>query len=270
MTDEYLLGHEDDELQRLENQARALARPTQTILTLAGIEPGMRVLDLGTGAGDVALALSALVGTSGSVVGIDQSPAALALAAERCAAGGVRNVTFVEGDLHEVGVTGPFDAIVGRLVLLYTPDPALVLKRYATLVRPGGVVVAMEFEMTAAGMLPSNALAERVVSWIVEAFRRSGLDPLLGARLGRVLEDAGLGSPTVVGLQAYVPPGDPTGSRMATGIVRTLLPVIERTGIATAGEVGIDTLQQQLAAAQSSTDALFKLPTLVGAWARVA
>ena len=58
MTDEYLLGHDDDELQRLEGQARALARPTQTILTLAGIEPGMRVLDLGTGAGDVALALS--------------------------------------------------------------------------------------------------------------------------------------------------------------------------------------------------------------------
>ena len=124
--------------------------------------------------------------------------------------------------------------------------------------------------MTAAGMLPSNALAERVVSWIAEAFRRSGLDPLLGARLERVLDGAGLGSPTSLGLQSYFPPGDPTGPRMATAIVRTLLSVIERTGIATANEVGIDTLQQRLAAAQSSTDALFKPPTLVGAWARVA
>ena len=57
---------------------------------------------------------------------------------------------------------------------------------------------------------------------------------------------------------------------MATGDRAHVAPVIERTGIATANEVGIDTLQQRLAAAQSSTDALFKPPTLVGAWARVA
>ena len=64
----------------------------------------------------------------------------------------------------------------------------------------------MEFEMTAAGMLPSNALAEQVVSWIVEAFRRSGLDPRSAPVSDGVLEEAGLGSPTVLGLQSYFPP----------------------------------------------------------------
>ncbi len=269
MADAYPLGHDADELQRLEDQARVLQPATETILTLAGIEPGMRVLDLGTGAGDVALTVAEMVGASGAVVGVDQSSEALARAAQRCEQRGVANVTFVHDDLHSAAVSGPFDAVVGRLVLLYTPDPAVVLKRYAALVRPGGVVVAMEFEMTAAGLLPSTALSDRAVGWIAEAFRRAGLDPLLGARLGDVLEAAGLEQPTVLGLQTYLPPADPIGPRMVSGIVRTLLPVHERTGIATAREVGIDTLQQRLAAVQAEADAIFKPPALVGAWARV-
>ena len=268
MTDTYLLGHDADELQRLEDQARVLAPATETILTLAGIKPGMRVLDLGTGAGDVALALAAMVGPSGAVVGVDQSATALARAAGRCERQGVNNVTFVCDDLHTAAVSGPFDAVVGRLVLLYTPDPAVVLERYASIVRPGGLVVAMEYEMTTAGLLPSTALSEQVVGWIAEAFRCAGLDPLLGARLGDVLHAAGLERPTVLGLQTYVPSGDPIGPRMVTGIIRTLLPVLECTGIATSSEIGIDTLQQRIAAVQAENDAIFKLPALVGAWAR--
>jgi SAM-dependent methyltransferase len=272
MNDDYLLGHGDQELRRLEDQARALAPATHTILTLAGIEPGMRVLDLGSGAGDVAIAVAEMVGASGSVVGIDRAPEALAWARARCAERGVANVHFVQADLQEddVSLGGPFDAVVARLALLYTPEPALVLKRFASLLRPGGLVVVMEYEMTAAGMLPSDPLAERVVGWICEAFRRSGLDPLLGARLGDVLRGAGLASPAVLGLQAYLPAGHPVGPRMAADVVRTLLPTIERTGIATADEVAIESLHERLTAVQTSRGAVFKPPTLVGAWGRVA
>ncbi|MEU0464906.1 MULTISPECIES: class I SAM-dependent methyltransferase [Amycolatopsis] len=266
----YLLGNEPDELRRLEEQAAALAPATRAILALAGIEPGMRVLDLGTGAGDVAFELSRVVGPSGSVVGIDQSSKALRWAASRCEAQGLRNVSFVHDDLHEMRLTGQVDAVVGRLVLLYTPDPAAVLRKFAGYVRPGGVVVSMEYEMSVAGLLPATPLSERVTHWIMAAFARSGLDPSLGARLGAVFADAGLSGATVLGLQAYRPPGDPTGSRMAAGIIRTLLPVLTRTGLATPEEVGIDTLGQRFFDDHVNSGATFRPPTLVGAWARVA
>ena len=268
-SDEYLLGHDDAELRRLEDQARAIGPATRAILTLAGIEPGMRVLDLGSGAGDVAFEVADIVGRRGSVIGIDRAPEALARARRRANERKLGNVSFVEGDLTTSDVNGSFDAVVGRLVLLYTPDPVVVLKRYAALVRAGGVVVAMEYEMNTIGSIPRHELVERVASWIVQAFARTGLDPNLGARLGRMMTAAGLESPSVLGFQQYLESGDPAAARMPADVVRTLLPAIVRTGLASESEVGIDTLADRLASALTSTDAILTPPTLVGCWATV-
>lgn len=266
----YLLGHDPAELARLEHQARMLAPATRSVLKLAGILPGMRVLDLGTGAGDVAFQVAELVGPTGSVVGIDQSVKALAFAAHRTEQRGLANVSFIHDDLHTVPMTGEFDAVVGRLVLLYLPDPDAVLRRFAGLVRKGGVVAVMEYEMTAAGTLPPTTLSEQVVFWVVESFRRSGLDASLGARLAQVMRRAGFDGATVLGVQGYCEAGDRDGARMAAGIIRTLLPALEKTGVATADEVDIDTLEDRVARDCVHHDVIFKVPTLVGAWARVA
>ena len=79
----------DYEMARLELQGRALAPATRMIFATAGIRPGMRVLDLGCGAGDVAFVAANLVGPDGEVVGVDRSPEALAraLRCNRWAAG---------------------------------------------------------------------------------------------------------------------------------------------------------------------------------------
>lgn len=266
---EYLLGHDEKELARLEHQAGILSPATRTILKLAGIAPGMRVLDLGTGAGDVAFEAADLVGPHGSVVGVDESVKALRFAAVRAERRELTNVTFIHDDLHTVRIEDQFDAVVGRLVLLYTPEPAQILRKFAALVRPGGVVAMMEYEMTAAGGLPHTDLSLSCITWICEAFRRSGLDPSLGARLGSVMRDAGL-SATVLGLQGYLEAEDPRGPRLAAETVRTLLPVIEKTGIARTDEVGIDTLEARIGQQSIDFRTMFKPPTLVGAWARVA
>jgi 2-polyprenyl-3-methyl-5-hydroxy-6-metoxy-1,4-benzoquinol methylase len=266
----YLLGHDPVELARLEHQARMLAPATRTILQLAGIAPGMRVLDLGTGAGDVAFQVAELVGPTGSVVGIDQSVQALAFAAHRTEQRGLANVTFIHEDVRTVAITGQFDAVVGRLVLLYLSNPDDVLRRYAGLVRKGGIVAVMEYEMTAAGTLPPTALSDQVIHWLTESFRRSGLDASLGARLAHVMRHAGFDGATVLGLQGYFEADDRDGARMAAGIIRTLLPVLEKTGVATPDEVDIDTLEDRIARDCTHHNLIFKPPTLVGAWARVA
>jgi len=94
----YVLGHSDRELDRLSKQARLIDPITLRYLQAAGVSAGMRVLDVGSGAGDVAFLAAELVGETGEVVGTDRSSAALAMARRRARARSLGNVDFLDGD----------------------------------------------------------------------------------------------------------------------------------------------------------------------------
>ena len=214
----------------------------------------------------MAFAAAGLAGPAGEVVGIDQSPDAVAKAAARAAARGLPNVRFVAGDIHDRAPGGPFDAIIGRLVLMYVPDPAAVLRTQAALLRPGGVVAPIEFDLHSARSLPSTPLVGQALSWLREAFTRAGVDPAIGPRLWAVLQAAGLQPSGMIGVQPHFGPQDPDGAAILAGIVRTVLPLIERTGVASAAEVGADTLQQRLSGELATSAAVFAHPMLISAW----
>jgi len=141
---EYALGYSERELKRLRRQAQLVNPITRQYLIEAGIEPGMRVLDVGSGAGDVAFLAAELVGPSGQVVGVDRSPDALALARSRAKEQSLANVTFLEGELSAMAFGQLFDAAIGRYVLCFQPDPAASLREISRLVRPGGIVLFHE------------------------------------------------------------------------------------------------------------------------------
>src|SRR5215831_15121646 len=87
MEHNYLLGHSEAEIRRLQTQAAILRPITERLLRCAGIQPGMRVLDLGSGAGDVAILAAEVVVPSGSVVGIDRNSQVLSIATQRALPG---------------------------------------------------------------------------------------------------------------------------------------------------------------------------------------
>jgi hypothetical protein len=87
-------------------------------------------------------------------------------------------VQFVEGDLGDPAPGGPFDAIVERLVLWSVPDPAALLRKQATVLRPGGLVVPIEADLSTLGWLPQTPFAVQVKSWLVEAFAKAGMSML--------------------------------------------------------------------------------------------
>jgi SAM-dependent methyltransferase len=140
----YSLGHSERELERLSIQARLIEPITRRYFSEAGIGPGMRVLDVGSGAGDVAFLVADLVGASGEVVGADRVATALDTARQRARDRSLSNVTFVEGDPAKMTFGVPFDAVVGRYILMYQPDPAATLRKLVSHLRPGGVVVFHE------------------------------------------------------------------------------------------------------------------------------
>jgi SAM-dependent methyltransferase len=255
-----------DELARLEAQGAALAPATRMIFAEAGIQPGMRVLDLGCGVGDVAFLAADLVGPDGSVVGVDRSPEALARARLRAEQRGLTQVRFVEGDLQDPAPGGPFDAIVERLVLMWVPDPAALLRQQATVLRPGGLVVPIEMDLSTIRWLPETPFATQVKSWLVQAFAKAGI-ATLGPRLWTILQEAGLRPLGMVGIQPHFGPGDPVGVATAVENMRLAAPLIVGTGVATADEIGMETFEQRLRDEQQRSQAVSANPMLLSAWA---
>jgi SAM-dependent methyltransferase len=265
----YELGHEPDELERLTVQGRALAAPTRALMVAAGLRDGMRVLDLGSGAGDMSFVVADIVGDAGEVVGIDRAPEAVAEATARAERLGRANVRFVLGDIHDPVEDGAFDAVVCRLVLMFVPDPSAVLRTQSAAVRPGSIVAPIEPDISRAGTIPQTPQASQAVGWVTAAYEQSGTEIALGPRLWQVLEQAGLTPTGMLTIQPYFGPADPMGHALLPGIVRTLLPVLERTGIAAAGDVDIDTLQGRLREDMEAAHAVFAYPALTCAWAVV-
>jgi ubiquinone/menaquinone biosynthesis C-methylase UbiE len=265
-TTPYALGSSDHEIERLDRQSASIEAATRMLLRAAGIEPGMRVLDLGTGIGHVAMLIAEMVGPEGRVVGIDNSQKLLDVAALRATAR--RQVRFIHGDVRHWRDDEPFDAIVGRLILFHLADPVSVLRHHATALRAGGLLLALDFDLGASRAEPTLPLVTEALGWVTAAFTRAGASPAIGTRLALLLAEAGLADVQGFGVQGYIAPGDPRGPALLSGVARALAPQIIAAGIATPEQIGIDTLEARIADAVRSAGAMVLPPVLAGAWAR--
>lgn len=261
---DYVLGSSDEEIARLDGQSASIESATRLLLRAAGIAPGMRVLDLGTGIGHVARLIAEIVGERGAVVGIDTSAKLLAVAAARGSAH--PHVRFVQGDVRDWRGDSPFDAIVGRLILFHLPDALAVLKHQLAALRPGGLLLALDFDLGSARAEPAVPLADEAMAWVIAAFRCAGASPTIGTKLALLLAQAGLADVQTFGIQGYLAPDDARGPALLSGVVRTLAPQIVAAGIATAEQIGIDTLARRVGAQIRASGSVFLPPALVGAW----
>ena len=265
----YVLGDSDSELQRLMRQSAMYAELTENLLHKAGISAGMRVLDVGCGSGCVSLLAARLVGPSGAVVGVDRSAQALALARQRAEAEQFQHVTFIEGDMTDFDHNEPFDALIGRFVLMFLPDPAAVLRQLARHVGKGGIIAFQEMDISASKSTPCMPLRKKYTDMIVETFRRGQVDIEMGPKLYATFLHAGLPAPQM-NLQARIggEPDLPAHEYLAD-LVASLLPMMTRLGVSTAAEVQIETLATRLREESLSTNGVTILPSLVGAWVRL-
>ncbi len=265
---EYVLGHSDQELERLSAQAQVIEPLTRQFFREADIQAGMRVLDVGCGSGDVSFLAARMVGPTGQVVGVDRAEGAVATASRRALDLGVSNTRFVVGDAGAVAFEEPFDAVVGRYVLMYSPDPAALLRQVAVQVRPGGVIAFQEVDWTGYRSLPLLPTWDRCARWIVAALQGSGADPYLGLKLFATFTSAGLPPPALyVNVSVAAGPDHPLYT-YAADLVRAFLPAMERLGIATASEVEADTLAAQLGDEAVAARATVVWQNLVGAASR--
>src|SRR5690349_4753163 len=122
----------------------------------------MRVLDLGSGPGDVTFQVARIVGPDGSVVGVERDPVQIAAAEIRLAESGMENIVFRQGDARAFTDGQPFDAVVCRLLLMHLPDVVDVLAHQMGNLRPGGLFIAVDYDQGGSRALPEVALYTRL------------------------------------------------------------------------------------------------------------
>ena len=265
----YVLGHEDVEVQRLLLQGRLYNDYTEHALRLAGLGPGMRVLDVGSGPGDVSLIAARIVGPTGTVLGIDAAPEMITLARARAAEKRLSTVGFAQAVIDSLRLDEPFDAVVGRLILMHMPDPAATLRRLSAWVRPGGVIAFSENDITAMRSIPDIPLFSQVTAGIAHAFEAMGLSPRFGTTLHTIFAEAGLGTPQ---LTLGTPIGTATDHDIlayAAEVWRLVSPIAEQHGFAIDELADIDNFVPRFREQALTANAVITMPPLITAWARV-
>jgi trans-aconitate methyltransferase len=264
---QYALGSTDSEHERLIRQAARLAPCTERFFRDAGIGTGQRVLDLGSGVGDVAMLVASLVGPSGEVVGIERDPRSLNRAKARVAEAGLHNVSFIQSDVSQITASKPFDAAVGRFILMWLPDPASVLGQLSLLVRPGGVIAFQEPSWAPTFAITTHlALWSAAASLMCETFRRSGANPEMGLALYRIFQGAGLPAPA---MRMEVPLGDdPDFIRWMYDVMCSLRPQIEQLNLSLEKLGDLDTLLERLQVEVAASNGVASWMAVVGAFAR--
>jgi len=257
------------EVQRRLLQGRLYNDYTEHALRLAGLRPGMRVLDIGCGPGDVSFVAARLVGQSGTVLGVDAAPAMIELARARAVEKGFSTVHFMQSTIDAIALDEPVDAVIGRLILMHLPDPAATLRQLSNWVRPGGVIAFAENDITDTRSIPDMPLFGQVTAGIVRAFEAMGLSPRFGTTLHAVFQDAGLGAPQLT-------LGTPIGTAADTDILayaaevwRLVSPIAQQLGFAIDELADIDEFVPRFREEALAANAVITMPPIITAWAQV-
>ena len=217
--------------------------------------------------GDVAMLTGKLVGPSGEVVGVERDSRSIARARARVAEGGLRNVSFTQSDVSQIQSSKPFDAAVGRFILMFVPDPVTIVSSLVRLVRPGGVLAFQEPSWAPIFAISTHlSLWSTAASLMCETFLRSGANTEIGLALYRIFQEAGLPAPA---MQMEVPLGDdPDFIRWMYDVICSLRPQIRQRNLSLEKLGDFDTLLERLQAEVAASNGVASWMAIVGAWAR--
>jgi len=265
----YVMGHDDRERRRLSLQASILNPLSDQLLRRAGFSAGLRVLDIGCGVGELSMVAARLVGRRGSVTGIDIDKGALALAAKRAREDGLDHVDFAHGDIGTFRTDASYDAVIGRHILIHTPDPRVVVGMAHSLLSPGGVVVFQEYDFSVVHRpFPEAPVYERIFE-IFRAFFAKAAHGNVGTRLFQLLIDAGFPSPECRVEYPMDGGADSPFYEWIAESFRSILPRAAALGLVRSDEVeGIDSLARRLEEEAVSGRGCVPGPAMVGCFAR--
>jgi ubiquinone/menaquinone biosynthesis C-methylase UbiE len=255
--------------ERLRLLARVMRPTTLRLFEQIGLRPGMRCLDVGCGGGDVAFDLAQNVGPSGRVVGVDFDETKLELARHDAAKGQLENVEFrrldIAADALALGTGGlepGFDVVYARFLLTHLQDPANAIAKMRRTLRPGGILVVEDIDMSGSFCHPRSAAFDRYVELYTRAARAVGADPNIGPRLPGLLAGSGLES---VQMHVAQPAGMDGEVKLVSPItMENIAGAVLSAGLAS--QVEVDQIVAELYAIARDSRTGMSLPRVVQSW----
>lgn len=264
--DGYVLARTSDEYQRLAAQAQIWAPATRSALARVGLSAGMQALDIGCGTGAVMRLMADAVGPTGRVVGLDSDPVLGAEALAQLRSAGPDIFEFFGGDFSAATPVDDrrFDLVFARLLVIHTPIPTAALTRLWDWVKPGGVLLIMDYDLTASRTLPADPTSQRGLALMCDLFRALGKDVEIGTRMPALFRQAGLGLPDGCDVSSHVTP-DPGGG----GMIRTVLAGLREAALAGhhIDAATLDEIDAELARLPPD-QFLLRWPDMVATWKR--
>jgi len=191
--DEYILGTNREELERLRFQHQVWVKEAYALFERAGLGAGQRVLDLGCGPGFTTLELAHVVGPGGHVIARDVSARFLATLERECARLGFAHVEPSHGPVEELALEdGSLDAAYARWLFCWLADPRPALERVTRALRPGGVLLLQEYlDWGAMRLLPPGPAFARAVEACLASWKEGGATIDFAARVPELAPRAG-------------------------------------------------------------------------------
>jgi SAM-dependent methyltransferase len=185
----YPLERRAGEIARLRVQSQAMAPEAVEMLNRFGPMSGWTCLDIGCGPGGITDLLSARVGPTGGVIGLDRDEAFL----EHARGGARGNVEFRRGDAYGSDLpSGSFDLVHMRFVASTAGNPERILAEAKRLARPGGIVALQEPDGSTLNCDPPHPAWDQLKAALLAAFKGVGADLELARRLYGLVHGAGL------------------------------------------------------------------------------
>jgi SAM-dependent methyltransferase len=208
MSQDYLLGDQPSELERLRLQSRVWEPSGRQLLSKLDGGSGGRALDVGCGALGWLRILSEWVGPSGQVVGGDVDESLLDAARSFLEDEGISNVELFVDDLFDSQLeTGSFDLVHARYLIAPLGRGREQVASHRRLLRPGGLLVLEEWDLGSWHFNPEAPAAERLIGLLAEIFGALGGEA--GRGLPELLREVGIEEPEIDAHVIALKPGHP-------------------------------------------------------------
>ena len=267
--DGYVHARDVEEYQRLRDQASMWQHATEAVLDRVGLKAAMSCLDVGAGPGAVMRLMADRVGASGRVTGIEIDGKLGAQALADLRAQGGATFAMIEANVLELDTVpgAPFDLTFCRLFLMHMQEPVAALEKMFLWTRPGGTVVAQEFDFGAIAVEPTCPAMAEFNRLFEGVFRGHGRNLRAGRQLPAQFEAAVLGLPDGTLAEAkYLPLKEM--APMLIGVYQGLFGAAAELGIADATRA--EGFKADMAEAAADGRYYCLTPILIAAWKRVA
>jgi len=260
---EYVLATGNAAANRLRILHNVYGPGARDLLIRAGIQPGMRVVDLGCGTGMVTQLLAELVGPAGEVVGVDYSPEQVA-EARASLPDHLTNVRFIQASATDTGLPREaFDLVYCRFLLIHLTQPEAALSEMRDLLKPDGIIACEDGDLTSASSEPPSKLQE--FSNLFGALGpKWGVDYTLGRRLFHLVLEANFPQPEITFNQPVFAEGE--NKRLLELSVAEAGPSFVKAGLTTDDEL-TETLAQ-MRRLNEDKKVLALMPRMSQVWAR--